>query len=395
MPNSKTLELTQRLISRPSVTPDDAGCQDIIRTELEHLGFKFKDLPFGDTKNLWASRGNGSPHFLFAGHTDVVPPGDHNSWSSNPFDPTIRDGKLYGRGVADMKGGIAAMIVAVQEFIGENPEFPGTISFLLTSDEEGPAHDGTIKVLEQLKKDNIQIDWCIVGEPVSQKVLADTMKLGSRGSLHGEVVFTGRQGHVGHAQRALNPVHKTLQALLELTQIEWDKPTQDFPATSLQITRLHSDSGAENVIPEKLSCRFNLRFSPSVTVEQMQAKIIEILNAKQELPYEIKWRISGVPYLSKRGKLTSVATEVVRNKIKQEPEVRSVGGTSDARFIVREIQCETLELGLMDTTMHEINEHVVCDDLQQLMEIYKQILQGLFCSMITNKDKNSSYKLTM
>ena len=378
MQNSKTLELTQRLIARPSVTPDDAGCQDIIRQELSNLGFSFTDLHFGDTKNLWASRGTGAPHFLFAGHTDVVPPGDTNSWTSQPFEPTIRDGKLYGRGVADMKGGIAAMIIAVQEFIQENPDFPGTISFLITSDEEGPGHDGTKRALEQLKKDNIKIDWCIVGEPVSQKILGDTMKLGSRGSFHGELVFTGRQGHVGHAQRAINPVHATLQAILALTQIKWDNETADFPATSLQITRLHSDSGAVNVIPETISCRFNLRFSPQVTPEQIKARITEVLKTQQSLPYTEKWSISGVPYLSKRGKLTSVANEVVRAAIRQDPEIRSVGGTSDARFIVPELGCETLELGLMDTTMHEVNEHVACDDLQKLTVIYKKVLEGLF-----------------
>lgn len=378
MSNNKALELTKRLISCPSVTPNDAGTQNIIRQELANLGFNFTDMQFNDTSNLWATRGTGAPHFVFAGHTDVVPPGDIDSWDSNPFEPTIRDGKLYGRGVADMKGGIAAMIVAVQELIAVHPNLPGTISFLITSDEEGPAHDGTIKVLEQLKKDNVKIDWCIVGEPVSQNTLADTMKLGSRGSLHGAVTFTGRQGHVGHAQRAINPVHATMAALLELTQIEWDKPTADFPATSFQITRLHSDSGAENVIPESITCRFNLRFSPSVSSEEIKSKIIEIFNTKQSLPYEIQWRVSGVPYLSKRGKLTQVARDVVHAAINQEPEVRSVGGTSDARFIVRDIGCETLELGLMDTTMHEINEHVVCDDLQKLTDIYRQILEGLF-----------------
>lgn len=385
MQKFKTLELTKRLISCPSVTPNDAGCQDIIRQELSKLGFSFTDMHFGETKNLWASRGTGAPHFMFAGHTDVVPPGDSNSWNSEPFEPTIRDGKLYGRGVADMKGGIAAMIVAVQEFIAYNPDFPGTISFLITSDEEGPAHDGTIKVLEQLKKDNVQIDWCIVGEPVSQKTLADTMKLGSRGSLHGIATFTGRQGHVGHAQRAINPVHATMAALLELTQIEWDKPTPDFPATSFQITRLHSDSGAENVIPEAMVCRFNLRFSPSVTPDEIKARVLDVLNTKQSLPYEIKWRISGVPYLSKRGKLTQVARDVVQAAINQDPEIRSVGGTSDARFIVRDIECETLELGLMDTTMHEINEHVDCDDLQKLTDIYRQVLEGLFTNKANQK----------
>lgn len=384
MKNNKTLDLTQRLIACPSVTPDDAGCQDIIRKELESLGFEFINMPFGDTKNLWASRGTGAPHFVFAGHTDVVPPGDHNSWGSDPFQPTIRDGKLYGRGATDMKGGIAAMIVAVQEFIVQNPDFPGTISFLITSDEEGPAHDGTIKVLEQLKKDNVQIDWCIVGEPVSQKNLADTMKLGSRGSLHGVVTFTGKQGHVGHAQRAINPVHATMKALLELSEIEWDEPTADFPATSFQITRLHSDSGAENVIPETITCRFNLRFSPSVTPDEIKTRILNVLNTKQSLPYDITWRISGMPYLSKRGKLTQVARDVVQSIINEEPEIRSVGGTSDARFIVRDIECETLELGLMDTTMHEVNEHVICDDLQKLKDIYMGVLVGLFINIDGN-----------
>lgn len=374
---SNTIELTKSLISRPSVTPNDAGSQDIIRQELSKLGFKFVDMPFGDTSNLWASLGEGAPHFVFAGHTDVVPPGDLQSWDSDPFEPTIRDGKLYGRGVADMKGGIAAMIVAVQNFMRENPKFSGTISFLITSDEEGPGHDGTKRVLEQLKNDNITIDWCIVGEPVSQKQLADTMKLGSRGSLSCEVVFTGKQGHVGHAQRAANPNHLVMQTLVNLTQIKWDTQTADFPATSLQITSIHSDSGAENVIPEKLTCKFNVRFAPSVTPEIIKQKTIELFN-NQPLIYDIKWRLNGVPYLSKRGNLTTVANQVVQSLTNYEPEIRSVGGTSDARFIVPTMGCETLELGLMDTTMHEINEHVACADLEKLTEIYTAILQKLF-----------------
>jgi succinyl-diaminopimelate desuccinylase len=395
MPNNKTLDLVQRLIARPSVTPNDAGCQDIIRQELGSLGFKFVDMTFGETKNLWASRGTGAPHFVFAGHTDVVPPGDTNSWTNDPFEPTIRDGKLYGRGVADMKGGIAAMIVAVQELIAKNPDLPGTISFLITSDEEGPGHDGTKRALEQLKQDNIHVDWCIVGEPVSQKILGDTMKLGSRGSLHGELIFTGKQGHVGHAQRAVNPVHVTMSALLTLTQIEWDKETTDFPATSFQITRLHSDSGAVNVIPETLTCRFNLRFSPSVAPDEIKARITEVLKTKQSLPYTEKWSISGVPYLSKRGRLTEVAREVVRQAINQEPEIRSVGGTSDARFIVPALECETLELGLMDTTMHEVNEHVACDDLEKLTVIYGQVLERLFLGKVDIQHNDQKQKLDL
>lgn len=376
--NNKTIELTKRLVACESVTPADAGCQDIIRAELEPYGFVCIDMPFGDTKNLWCSRGNNGPHFVFAGHTDVVPPGELTSWRSDPFMPTLHDGKLYGRGVADMKGGIAAMIVAVQELLNANPDFPGTISFLITSDEEGPAHNGTIKVLEELKKDNIKIDWCLVGEPVSQSLLADTIKLGSRGSLHGDILFTGKQGHVGHANRAQNPVHKTLIALNSLTSIKWDEDSEYFPATSLQITRLHSDSGAENVIPETLNCRFNLRFGPQLTPESIKQKICAVLDSEQNLPYEIKWRVSGMPYLSKRGRLTEIALQVINNHRQVSSEVRSVGGTSDARFIVREMGCETLELGLMDTTMHEINEHADCDDLVDLTRIYSQILDGLF-----------------
>ncbi len=378
MSDSKTVALVKRLIACPSVTPQDASCQAIISQALSALAFKVRDLSFGDTTNLWASRGQGAPHFVFAGHTDVVPPGDLNSWHSDPFVPSKRDGKLYGRGVADMKGGIAAMIIAVQAFLEKNPTFPGTISFLITSDEEGPAHDGTQRVLEQLIKEQVHIDWCIVGEPVSQKILADTMKLGSRGSLQGAVIFKGRQGHVGHAGRAINPIHQTFQALSSLTQIHWDQDTPDFPASSLQITRLHADSGAENVIPETLSCRFNLRFGPSLSPDAIKARIIEILNTQQSLLYDIQWRLSGLPYLSKRGRLTEVARSVVRALNHQEPAIRSVGGTSDARFIVPAMDCETLELGLMDTTMHEINEHVDCKDLEQLTLIYQAILEGLF-----------------
>lgn len=372
---SKTVELTKRLIACPSVTPDDAGCQDIIRTELEKLGFNIVKLPFGDTENLWAMRGNGAPHFMFAGHTDVVPAGDLKLWHANPFSPTIIDGNLYGRGVADMKGGIAAMLIAVAEFIEQNPDHPGTISFLITSDEEGPAHNGTKKVLPELQKDQIKVDYCIVGEPVSQNRIGDTMKRGSRGSLSASVVFTGKQGHVGYAQRAKNPIHATLQTLHELTQIQWDQPSADFPATSLQITNLNAGVGAENVIPEVLTCDFNLRFSQSVTPEQIQAKI-ETLLKSQPLPYQIKWRLNGVPYLAPSGNLATVAKAAVQQEMQYEPTICAVGGTSDARFIM-DLGCEILELGLMDTTMHAVNENVACEDLDTLTRIYLRVLQGL------------------
>lgn len=375
----KTIELAKKLIACQSVTPIDDGCQEIIAEELKSLGFNIIDMSSNDTQNLWATIGDSGPHFMFAGHTDVVPAGEINAWQHDPFIPTIVDGKLFGRGIADMKGSIAAMLVAVSDFIRKYPNFQGKISFLVTSDEEGPARNGTIKVLERLHEINqIPVDWCIVGEPVSQKILGDTIKLGSRGSLHGEVVFTGKQGHVGHAQRAINPIHKTLNALAKLTEVVWDNQTADFPATSLQITKLHSDSGAENVIPETITCRFNLRFTPRLTPDLIKDEIIKILDTKQELPYSIKWRVSGMPYLSKRGELTEIANKIIYNKNADEPEIRSVGGTSDARFIVPSLQCETIELGLLDTTMHAIDEHVPCQDLIELTQIYLQVLEKLF-----------------
>jgi len=372
---SKTIELTKRLVSCPSVTPDDAGCQDIIAEFLSKLGFDITPLPFGDTKNLWATRGNGAPHFMFAGHTDVVPAGDLALWDNNPFTPTIQDNKLYGRGVADMKGGIAAMLIAVEEFVNVNPNHPGTISFLITSDEEGPAHDGTKKVIAELLKDDIKIDYCIVGEPISQQKLADTMKRGSRGSLSAGVVFTGKQGHVGYAQRAQNPIHATLSTLDQLAKIEWDKPSADFPATSLQITNLNSGVGAENVIPEVLTCDFNLRYSNQITADQIKAKVTELLD-QQPLQYEINWRLNGVPYLAPNGKLTESANAAIKEVTSYTADVCAVGGTSDARFII-DLGCEILELGLMDTTMHAVNEHVACNDLENLTKIYSRLLGNL------------------
>ncbi len=374
--NSRTIELTKRLISCPSITPYDAGCQDIIRTELEKLGFTVTDMPFGDTSNLWATHGTGAPHFMFAGHTDVVPPGDVSLWLCDPFEPKIQDGKLYGRGVADMKGGIAAMLVAVTEFIQQNPKHPGTISFLITSDEEGPAHDGTKRVVEQLQNDNIEVDWCIVGEPISQAKLADTIKLGARGSLTGWVTFTGKQGHVGYPAKANNPIHATLATLDKLAHLEWDVADADFPASSLQITNIHGGVGAENVIPETLYCQFNVRFSPNVTAEQLKTSIEQTLKA-QPLPYKLEWRQGGAPFLSKKGKLTEIAMLAVQKLTQQTPEFSNIGGTSDARFIIN-LGCEIFELGLISTTIHAINEHVACEDLDQLSAIYLEVLQQLF-----------------
>lgn len=375
MSNSKAVELTKRLVSRPSVTPDDAGCQDIITSELKKLGFTCTDMPFGSTSNLWASHGTDEPHFVFAGHTDVVPPGDLALWHSDPFTPTIRDGKLYGRGVADMKGGIAAMMVAVEEFITKNPHHKGTISFLITSDEEGPAHDGTKKVLVELQKRGIKIDWCLVGEPGSHHCLADTLKLGARGSITGTVVFTGKQGHVGYPHKAHNPIHASLNTLHNLTNIKLDEATEDFPASSLQITNIKAGVGAENVIPETLYAQFNVRFAPGVTAEEIKNKATATLNS-ENLPFSLQWQQGGEPFLSHRGALTAACVSAVQQVMDYDPQFSNAGGTSDARFIVK-TGCETVEIGLLNESIHAVNENASCEDIDNLTRVYLEILNKL------------------
>ncbi len=373
---SKTLELAKRLVACPSVTPNDAGCMDIICETLKKLNFDIVPMNFGETSNLWATHGSGAPHFMFAGHTDVVPPGDLKLWDSDPFTPTIRDGKLYGRGIADMKGGVAAMTVAVEDFISKNPNHPGTISFLLTSDEEGPAHDGTKKVIEQLLKDKVKVDWCIVGEPISQHSCCDTIKHGARGSLTGWVTFTGRQGHVGYPHKITNPIHNTLGALDKVAHLQWDTANEDFQASSLQITNLQAGVGAENVAPETLYCQFNVRFSPQVTAEQLKSSIEQEIK-QQPLPYKLEWRQGGKPFLSHKGKLTEVAVQTIQDLTKHDVQFSTIGGTSDARFII-DLGCEVFELGLNSATIHGINEHVECADLDTLTQVYRKILDQLF-----------------
>lgn len=376
MAESKTVELTKQLVARPSVTPDDAGCQKIISERLKKLGFTITDMPFGETSNLWATHGSGSPHFMFAGHTDVVPPGDIKLWMYDPFTPTIKDGKLYGRGVADMKGGIAAMLVAVEEFLDKNPNHPGTISFLITSDEEGPAHDGTKRVVAKLIDDKVKIDYCLVGEPGSQETFADCLKLGARGSLTGTILFNGKQGHVGYPHKAKNPIHAALNSLHTLTQIKWDEPSTDFPASSLQITNIRAGVGAENVIPETMYCQFNIRFAPGVTPDYLKTSVTQTLNM-QPLPYDIDWKQGGEPFLSHKGKLTEACSQAINAIIGKAPRFSNIGGTSDARFIIK-TGCETVEMGLLSTTIHAVNEHVDCAELDALQKIYLQVLQRIF-----------------
>lgn len=375
MSDSRTIALSKQLVSRPSITPDDAGCQEIIAQLLEKLGFTITNMPFGSTSNLWASRGQGRPHFVFLGHTDVVPPGDVKLWLNDPFTPTILDNKFYGRGIADMKGGIAAMLAACEEFIENTSNHKGTISFLITSDEEGPALDGAQKVIAKLIADEVPIDWCLVGEPGSQTTFADTLKLGARGSLTGTVVFTGKQGHVGHPQKANNPIHAALNTLHSLTNIVWDEPTIEFPATNLQITNIKAGVGADNVIPETMYCQFNVRFAPTTTPDHLKKTISQALSM-QALPYDIEWRLSGDAYVSPRGQLTEACFAAINEVMGKVPVLSNVGGTSDARFIVK-TGCEAVEMGLLNTTIHGINEHVDCNDLEALTKIYLRILQKL------------------
>lgn len=375
MTDSRTVELAKQLIARPSVTPKDEGCQEIISNLLQKLDFTITNMPFNDTTNLWASRGTGSPHLVFLGHTDVVPPGDEKLWLQDPYTPTIIDDKLYGRGVADMKGGIAAMIAATEIFVQENPQHKGTISFLITSDEEGPAHDGTKRVVEKLQADKVKIDYCLLGEPGSQNILGDTLKLGARGSLTGTAIFTGKQGHVGHPHKAKNPIHAVLNTLHELTEIVWDKETAEFQATGLQITNIRSGVGATNVIPETMYCQFNIRYAPTITTEQLKTSILKTLD-KQPLPYEIEWSDGAEPFVSRKGELTNVCSEVVEEVMGITPVISNVGGTNDARFIVK-TGCEAVELGLLNTTIHAVNEHSSCQDLDNLSRIYLKVLHKI------------------
>lgn len=375
MPESRTVDLAKQLVTRKSITPIDAGCQDIIAALLSKLGFSITEMPFGNTANLWASHGSGSPHFVFLGHTDVVPPGDLNLWLDDPFTPNILDNKFYARGIADMKGGLAAMLCALEDFFAQNKTHKGTISVLITSDEEGPADDGTQKVIAALKEQGVKFDWCIVGEPGSQNKLADTLKIGARGSLTGTVVFTGKQGHVGHPNKANNPIHAALNTLHNLTKIKWDEEANGFPASCLQITNIRSGVGADNVIPETMYCQFNVRFSPHTTPEQLKQSIVETLNM-QSLPYTIEWKQGAEAFVSKHGLLTDTCIEVVKDLVGITPELSNIGGTNDARFIVK-TDCEAVELGLLSTTIHAVNEHVDCADLDLLTKIYFEILQRL------------------
>ncbi len=368
------LSLTKQLLSCPSVSPDDAGCQTIIRDRLKQIGFKCESLRFADVDNLWARYGQASPLLVFAGHTDVVPAGPESDWLSHPFMPTIRDGFLYGRGASDMKSALAAMIVAVENFIQAHPQFPGSIAFLITSDEESHAIHGTQKVIEILQNRGEKIDYCLIGEPSSENKVGDQIRVGRRGSLHGKLVIHGKQGHVAHPHLAINPIHRTALALHELAEYEWDQGNEHFPATTFQITNIHGGTGATNVIPGHLEILFNFRFSTAITVEQLQTKTEKLLR-QHGLTFDIKWNIGGQPFLTKKGTLIKITQQAIKEITGLETKLSTGGGTSDGRFIAP-TGAEVVELGVSHGTAHQVNEYVKIEDLEILIRIYQSILKS-------------------
>ncbi len=370
-----TLELTQQFISRDSVTPDDKGCQQLLNDNLQSLGFELEQLNFEEVENIWLRKGNQAPLFCFAGHTDVVPTGPVEQWNSKPFDPVVRDGMLYGRGTADMKGSIAAMTVAVQRFITDYPDHKGSIAFLITSDEEGPAKNGTVKVIETLEARNEKIDWCLVGEPSSTTQLGDVIKNGRRGSLGCTLTIIGKQGHVAYPHLANNPIHLATPMLAELIAMQWDAGNDFFPPTTFQISNLHSGTGATNVIPGEAEIVFNFRFSTEVTADELKAQV-EALLQKHKLDYNIDWNLSGEPFLTAEGELVAAAVSAIKKVTGIESELSTSGGTSDGRFIAP-TGAQVLELGPVNATIHQVNECVKVADLELLEEVYYQMLKEL------------------
>jgi succinyl-diaminopimelate desuccinylase len=372
---SETVELAKDLISRASVTPQDAGCQTLMRERLSASGFRTEDLNFGEVSNFWARRGEGAPLLVFAGHTDVVPPGPLEQWQSDPFTPVMRDGMLYGRGAADMKGSLAAMITACEAFIAANPDHRGSIGFLITSDEEGPAVDGTVKVVDHLLRQGEHIDMCLIGEPSSSERVGDVIKNGRRGSLNGKLTVRGKQGHVAYPQLASNPVHLAAPALAELVGIEWDQGNAHFPPTTFQISNVQAGTGAENIIPGELTLMFNLRFSTELTEQKIRERIHAVLD-EHRLDYTLEWRLSGHPFLTPAGELVNAARAAISEVLGIETTLSTSGGTSDGRFIAP-TGAQVLELGPINATIHKVNECVAVAALDELSEVYRKILEKL------------------
>ena len=375
---SPTIKFAQDLIRRLSVTPEDANCQDMLTERLEHLGFTAEQMNFGEVKNLWLRKGTEAPLFVFAGHTDVVPTGPENNWTHPPFEAEIHDEVLFGRGSADMKGSIAAMATACERFLEQHPDHQGSIAFLITSDEEGPAIDGTIKVVETLEARDEKIDWCLVGEPTSTSTVGDVIKNGRRGSLGARLVVKGKQGHVAYPHLAINPIHRLAPALAELTAKEWDQGNKFFPPTTFQISNINGGTGATNVVPGHVDLLFNFRFSTEVTAEELSQEVEAILNS-HELDYDIEWTLSGNPFLTPEGDLVDAMIAGIKEVMGIDTELSTSGGTSDGRFIAP-TGAQVVELGPLNATIHQVDERVHVSELNNLSSIYEAILKNLLVS---------------
>ncbi len=369
------LNLTSELIRRASVTPEDAGCQALLAARLADAGFEIENLRYGEVDNLWATHGATGPVLVFLGHTDVVPTGPAGQWSSPPFEPTIRDGHLFGRGAADMKSGVAAMTLALEEFVRRQPCHNGTVALLLTSDEEGPSIDGVSRVVEVFRHRGQRIDWCLVGEPSSQSVLGDLIRVGRRGSLHGQLKVRGVQGHVAYPEKALNPIHAAAPALAELAAMRWDEGNAEFPPTSFQISNIHAGTGANNVIPGQLDVTFNFRYSTASTAEGLREKV-EACLSRHALDFGIDWNLSGEPFLTEPGQLRDAVTAAIESCCAITPTTSTGGGTSDGRFIAL-LGAEVVELGPLNASIHKVDEHVALADLERLPALYLGIIEIL------------------
>jgi succinyl-diaminopimelate desuccinylase len=372
---SQAVELTKSLLQRPSVSPEDGGCQELIAAQLTPCGFRIEWLPFGVVRNLWARRGDQGPVLCFAGHTDVVPAGPAEHWHSEPFVPAVRDGLLYGRGAADMKSALAAMVTAAREFVQTHPDHRGSIALLITSDEEGPSVDGTRRVVEVLRGRGEHLDWCVVGEPSSERMLGDTVKVGRRGSLSGRLTVHGIQGHVAYPQLADNPVHALAPALAELAAREWDQGTEHFQPTTFQVSNIAAGTGAPNVIPGELKARFNLRYSPVQTLEGLKQQVEEVLR-RHGVRYTLEWFVSGEPFYTPPGRLYRAVSDAVTAVTGAPPRPSTSGGTSDGRFIAP-LGTEVVELGVVNASIHKVNEHVRIADIDALTRMYVNVLVNL------------------
>ena len=372
---SDVLALTRDLIARASVTPEDAGCQALVSARLARAGFQCRQIDFGEVKNLWATHGEGGEVLCFLGHTDVVPTGPRDAWASDPFEPTERDGFLYGRGAADMKGSVAAFVLALEHFVAAHPDHPGTVALLLTSDEEGDAIDGVRRVAEQFRATGQRIDFCVTGEPSSKDKLGDLLRVGRRGTLSGYLTVRGIQGHVAYPEKARNPIHQAMPALAELTSRTWDEGFPEFPASSLQVSNIHAGTGANNVIPGHCEVVFNFRYNPGWSAQALERQVHDVLD-RHGLEYELRWHRGGEPFLTGEGRLRAVVRAVLQEKCGMVPEENTGGGTSDARFIAP-LGAEVVELGPVNASIHKVDERIALDELERLPALYRAIAERM------------------